>query len=319
MIAFIFDPSILSAGFWINVGVTVGLAGIFTLGLQLNAGSSGIINVGQGGFMALGAYAAGLLVTRGHLSLWLAIVCATAITTATGLLLGVVAVRLRADYFAIATIAFAEIVRTTIVNATGLTGGNQGLYGFDADWTRVSITIAGWLTHVGVEGQPLLPLLLVTWLLFLFFMLLLIYLGRSPWGRNLAALREDEHGAQSLGKNTFVLKLQSVGIAAGLGSIAGVVFALQIKYLVPTEFDATITFLAYAALILGGLGSYVGVFVGTVIVYTLLQLTTFLNVSLSVDQLASVRFICVGVALVALCIFRPQGLFGSRSEMLARE
>jgi branched-chain amino acid transport system permease protein len=319
MIAFIFDASVVSANFWINVGVTVGLAGIFTVGIQLNAGSSGIINVGQGGFMAIGAYGTALLVTDAHVPLLLAILGATAIATAAGLALGAVAVRLRADYFAIATIAFAEIVRTVIVNETRLAGGNQGLFGFDGGWSAVSTSMSSAFERLGIHDAPLFPLLVITWALFITLLILLRYLVHSPWGRNMAALREDEHAAESLGKNTFVLKLQSVGIAAACGSLSGAIFALQIKYLVPTEFDATITFLAYAALILGGLGSYTGVLVGTIIVYALLQLTTFLKVSLSVDQLASVRFIVVGVVLVALCLLRPQGLLGSRAEMLARD
>ena len=157
--------ALTQADFWIGVGVLAGIYGIFTLGLQLNVGFTGIINFGQAGFMAIGAYAMGILVVRAGWSMWVAMPASIAIAMLAGVLIGLPSLRLRADYFAIATIAFAEIVRYTAQNARGLTGGNQGLLGFDDQWIDVSRHDPR-LAAGELEDQFLLPLLIVTWLTF---------------------------------------------------------------------------------------------------------------------------------------------------------
>jgi branched-chain amino acid transport system permease protein len=124
--------------FWIGVGILAGTYTIFALGLQINVGFTGIVNFGQAGFMAIGAYTMGILVVKAGWSFWLALPAATAVAMAAGLLIGLPSLRLRADYFAIVTIAFAEIVRYMAQNARELTGGNQGLLGYDDAWADVS-------------------------------------------------------------------------------------------------------------------------------------------------------------------------------------
>src|ERR671925_1829632 len=114
--------------FWTGVGILAGIYTIFTLGLQLNVGFTGIVNFGQAGFMAVGAYAMAILVAKAGWSFWLAMPAAVLIAMAFGLIVGLPSLRLRADYFAIATIAMAEVVRLFAQNARGLTGGNQGIF-----------------------------------------------------------------------------------------------------------------------------------------------------------------------------------------------
>lgn len=315
----ILDPAVASVEFWIAVGVVTGIAGIFALGIQLNAGSTGILNVGQVGFMAIGAYTFAILVADYELSMWLALLAGQIAAIVTALLLGLTALRLRADYFAIATIAFAEIVRLVAQNARELTGGNQGIGGFDRDWRRVSDAMSGFFEGIGLGDSHLLPLLVVTWGLFLVLLGAIRYAIGTPWGRVILTVREDEAAAQAIGKNVLAYKLQSLSIAAALGALAGFLFALQLRFLVPQSFDPTFTFLAYAAVILGGLGSYVGVIVGTVIVWVLLELTRFLELPISSDRIAAIRFILVGLALIVLSMARPQGLFGKREEMVLRD
>jgi branched-chain amino acid transport system permease protein len=315
----ILDPAVFSVDFWLAVGVVTGIAGIFALGIQLNAGSTGILNVGQVGFMAIGAYTFAILVADHGLSMWLALVAGQAAAIATALLLGLTALRLRADYFAIATIAFAEIVRLVAQNARELTGGNQGIGGFDRDWRRVSDAMSEFFESIGLGDSHLLPLLVVTWALFLLLLGTIRYAIGTPWGRVILTVREDEAAAQAIGKNVLAYKLQSLSIAAALGALAGFLFALQLRFLVPQSFDPTFTFLAYAAVILGGLGSYVGVVVGTVIVWVLLELTRFLELPISSDRIAAIRFILVGLALIVLSMARPQGLLGKREEMVLRD
>ena len=302
--------------FWIGAMTLAGIYAIFTLGIQLNVGFTGVVNFGQVGFMAIGAYTMGILVADVGLSLWLALPVAIVVTMAAGLLIGLPSLRLRADYFAIVTIAFSEIIRYTAQNARELTGGNQGLLGFDSQWIDVSNAIQDGLAPIGLEDQFLAPLLIVTWLTLILLTVVLRFLQGTPWGRVLRAVREDEDAARALGKNAFAYKLQSIAIAAALGAIAGYLLALNLAFLNPVSFEPLYTFIGYAILILGGLASFFGVIVGSVIVYTLLEATRFLELPFSASQVAALRLVVVGLVLILLTAFRPQGLFGKRQEMV---
>src|SRR5436189_5358891 len=157
-------------GFWIGVFVLAGIYALVALGLQLNVGFTGITNFGAAGFMAVGAYAMAILVLKAGFSFWLSLPAAMLIAIGFGLLVGLPSLRLRADYFAIATIALAEIVRIIAQNADALTGGNQGLFCaeggagacYNDAWTRVSTTVQGWLESLGWPNpDSLAPLLIV--------------------------------------------------------------------------------------------------------------------------------------------------------------
>jgi branched-chain amino acid transport system permease protein len=304
-------------GFWTGVGVLAGTYTIFALGLQLNVGYTGIVNFGQAGFMAMGAYTMGILVVKAGWSFWLALPASVVTTILFALLVGLPSLRLRADYLAIATIAFAEIVRLSAQNARELTGGNQGLFGFESEWAEVSETIEDWLVALGwSDPETLFPLFLVVWAVVLLATALLWRLQRSPWGRVLRAVREDEDAARALGKRTLVYKLQSLAMAATLGAIAGWFLALNLNFLNPIEFEPLITFLGYAVLVLGGLASYWGIAVGSVILWTILEGTRFIDLPISAEREAAVRFMIVGLLLILLMAFRPQGIFGKREEMV---
>ena len=302
--------------FWIGVGILAGTYTIFALGLQINVGFTGIVNFGQAGFMAIGAYTMGILVVKAGWSFWLALPAATATAMAAGLLIGLPSLRLRADYFAIVTIAFAEIVRYVAQNARELTGGNQGLLGYDDTWADVSAWILDRLDAVGFGDQFLMPLLLVTWLTALALIVLLTFVQRTPWGRVLRAIREDEDAARALGKNTFAYKLQSLMIGAALGALAGYFLALNLAFVSPESFEPLFTFIGYAVLILGGLASYAGVALGAIVLWTLLEATRFLDLPLAAEKVAALRFMLVGLLLILLMAYRPQGILGKRREMV---
>jgi len=306
--------------FWTSVGVLAGTYTIFALGLQINVGYTGVINFGQVGFAAIGAYTMAILVSDHGWSFWVSLPVAVAVTVAFGLLIGLPALRLRADYFAITTIAAAEAIRYTAQNARELTGGNQGKLGFGNEWDDVSDKIEGWLESLGwSDPETLFPLLLVVWGVAILSALLLTLLQRTPWGRVLRAVREDEDAARALGKNVFVYKLQSLSISATLGAISGFFIALNLNFINPDVFQPLVTFLGYAVLILGGLASYWGVAVGAIIFWTLLEGLRFIELPLDDAQIAALRFILVGLALILLMVFRPQGIFGKREEMVLGE
>jgi branched-chain amino acid transport system permease protein len=302
--------------FWIGVGILAGTYTIFALGLQINVGFTGIVNFGQAGFMAIGAYTMGILVVKAGWSFWIALPAATAVAMAAGLLIGLPSLRLRADYFAIVTIAFAEIVRYVAQNARELTGGNQGLLGYDDTWAEVSAWILDRLDAVGLGDQFLFPLLLVTWATALALVVLLSVVQRTPWGRVLRSIREDEDAARALGKNTFAYKLQSLMIGAALGAVAGYFLALNLAFVSPESFEPLFTFIGYAVLILGGLASYAGVALGAIVLWTLLEATRFLDLPLAAEKVAALRFMLVGLLLILLMAFRPQGILGNRREMV---
>jgi len=307
-------------GFWIGVGVLAGTYAVFALGLQINVGYTGLVNFGQVGFAAIGAYTMAILVTETGMSFWLALPIAVLVAVSFGLLIGLPALRLRADYFAITTIAAAEAIRFTAQNARELTGGNQGLLGFSDDWDTVADKIEGWLEFIGwSDPEALAPLFIVVWLTVAVAAFGLTRLQATPWGRVLRAIREDEDAARALGKNVFVYKLQSLSIAATLGAISGFFLALNLNFINPDVFQPLVTFLGYAVLILGGLASYWGVAVGAIIFWTILEGLRFIDLPLEDAQIAALRFILVGVALILLMAFRPQGIFGKREEMVLGE
>jgi branched-chain amino acid transport system permease protein len=307
----------VSIDFWIGVGVIAGVYGIFALGLQINVGFTGLLNLGQAGFMAIGAYTMGMLVAYAGWSLWAALPVAILAAVAAGLLVGLPSLRLRSDYFAIATIAFAEIIRYVFQNAA-FAGGNQGILGYDADWRALSDWSMGLLARIGLGEHTQLPLLLAIWIVFVLCILGLRALQASPWGRVLKAVREDEEAAAALGKNVLSFKLQSLGIAAALAAVAGFFLALNVTYLYPSVFDATFTFFGYTVLILGGFASYTGIAVGTVLLWTMIEGLRFLDLPLSAGQQGSLRFVLVGLALILLSILRPQGQKGRKAEMQQR-
>jgi branched-chain amino acid transport system permease protein len=306
--------------FWIGVGLLAATYAIFALGLQLNVGTTGITNFGQAGFMSIGAYSMAILVVHEQWPLWRAMLAGIGLAIVGAVLVGLPSLRLRADYFAITTLAFAEIIRYIADNARSLTNGSQGLIGYNGDWFRWSLQIDAWLDDRGIRvASFLFPLMLVSWGVLLALALFLGALVRTPWGRVLRAIREDEDAARALGKNTLAYKLQSLSLSAAVAALAGFLLALDLTLLVPEQFDPVFTVFGYVIVILAGLGSYFGVVVASVVLMTLLEATRYVDLPLSADRVAAVRFIIVGGVLILLMAFRPQGLFGKRQEMILGE
>jgi branched-chain amino acid transport system permease protein len=314
--------------FWTGAGVIAGIFALVALGLQMNVGYTGIVNFGQAAFMAVGAYTMAILVLKAGFSFWLALPISMLVAMGFGVLVGLPSLRLRADYFAIATIAMAEVVRLFAQNARDLTGGNQGLFCedvegqytcYDESWLNVSDSIQGFVENFWTDPASLFPLLIVVWATVAVATVALTYFQGTPWGRVLRAIREDEDAARALGKNALVYKLQSLAIAALLGALAGNFFALNLATVHPIDFEPLVTFFAYGVLILGGLANYKGVAIGAIILWTLLEATRFLELPdppFTEVRVAALRFGIVGLTLILIMAFRPQGIFGKREEMV---
>ncbi|MEX2289850.1 MAG: branched-chain amino acid ABC transporter permease [Mycobacteriales bacterium] len=299
------------------------------LGLNIHFGYTGLLNFGQVGFLTVGAYGLGVGVTYLGLSFGLSILLGLALAVLLALLLGIPTLRLRADYLAIVTIASSEVLRLTARSASlrDVTGGSSGLSGFSAGFYSLNPLGSG---RYGfgpfVYSSNRAFLLLVGWSLVILGSLLVFLLMRSPWGRVLKAIREDEDAVRSLGKNVVGYKMQSLILGGVFGATGGFVFALANSSVQPDNYSTLLTFFAFTAMILGGAGRILGPVVGAILFSSFFVfLENFLVQALrggyisesimNANQVGVIKSIGVGVLLMALMIFRPQGIFGDRKEL----
>jgi ABC-type branched-subunit amino acid transport system permease subunit len=322
--------TIVSLQFWAFVGVVAGIYTILALGLQVQFGFTGLLNFGHAAFMAVGAYTMAILFVKAGWPLWGASLAAIAVAMAFGLLLGLPTLRLRADYLAITTIAFAEIVRYVAINEQGLTGGPVGTIAlagpgeaasYNREWLDFQGAVQDNLERVlGDDATRDVTMLILVWVVALVLLVVVEAAVRTPWGRVLKSIREDEDAAASLGKNVFAYKLQALAIGAALAAIAGLFFAFQFSFFSPGDFDPLVTFFAYTIVILGGTARNWAVPVGAVVFGVIFAGTRFFDFApfslLESGERAYVRLIVIGLVLIGLILFRPQGLLGRRDEMV---
>ena len=317
--------TIASGDFWAFVGVVAGIYTILALGLQLQFGFAGLLNFGHVAFMAIGAYAMAILVVKEGWSTWLAAPLGVLAAAAFGVVLGLFTLRLRADYFAIVTIAFSEIVRYVATNDDRLTGGSQGTINlagageattYNADWERFQ----SWLQGALGLGSKDVAMLVVVWLAAVVLLTAVWLAVRTPWGRVLKAIREDEDAAASLGRNVFAYKLQALALGSALAGVAGCFYAWQFSFFSPDDFAPLLTFFAWMIVILGGLGRVWSVPVGALAFGVLYAGTRFFDFVpftwFESAERAYLRLLLIGLVIVLLVLFRPQGLLGKRQEMV---
>ena len=303
--------------------------GLAAIGLNVHFGYTGLLNFGQAAFVALGAYGLAITVTIAGLPFFVGIGVGILAAIVLALLLGIPTLRLRADYLAIATIAAAEIVRITVRSSSlnEYTGGSTGLTAFSNTFYALNPFPNGTYGFGFWRfSERLTWILLVGWALVALAALVVWALMRSPWGRVLKGIREDEDAVRSLGKNVYAYKMQALVIGGVIGALAGFVFALGRAAVQPDLYGTEFTFFAYTVLLLGGAARVLGPVVGAAIFWVVLSLTdNILNqlvragympdAIMTGTQVGQVRFMLVGVALMLLMIFRPQGIFGDRREL----
>jgi neutral amino acid transport system permease protein len=304
---------------------------LLAIGINVQFGYAGLLNFGQIAFAMLGGFGIAISVSKWGLPFWTGVLVGILAAVVLALLLGLPTLRLRTDYLAIATIAAAEGLRLLFrsVSATPVTNGTRGLSAFNGDF----IALAPWNTSqrydiIGTTwsgGE--LWVALVGWILVILASLLVFALMRAPWGRVLKSIREDEDAVRSLGKNVYIYKMQALVLGGILGALGGMVYAVGTGSAVPDQYQNANTFLAYAALILGGAARVLGPVIGSMILLFILQFADTglrLLISngiipedlLSSTDVAQIRFILVGIGLMLLLIFRPQGIFGDRREVM---
>lgn len=311
------------------IGVNTIIFALAAIGLNMHFGYTGLLNFGQAGFLAVGAYSVAVAVVSYNISLWLALLIGIGNSIILALLLGIPTLRLRADYLAIVTIAASEIIRQVARSATfnKTLGGSDGITGkFGKEFFDLNPFTAG-LDLPFLRFTPNdLWVVVVGWVLVAIILLLMWLLVNSPWGRLLKAIREDEDAVRSLGKNVYLYKIQSLIAGGVIGSIGGFVYALSRQSVQPDNYGTALTFFAYTVLILGGAARVMAPIAGAIIFWFLLVFVEqMLRQAVSagyipewligVNQVGQIRFMLVGLGLMLLMIFRPQGIFGDRKEL----
>lgn len=299
--------------------VTALTYGIICLGLNVQWGQTGLFNVGVAGFVAIGAYVSALLTTpetAGRfggfgLPVWFGWIAAMVVSGAAAALIGAITLRLRADYLAITTFGIAIAIQLVALNAETLTGGPFGI---------------GFIPRAfgGLEDRPIIfnlaNLALVGTVTALLYYAL-ERLVRSPWGRVLRAIREDEAAALSLGKNANLFRIQAFALGSAIMGLAGAVQAHFIGFIAPENYISTLTFQVWAMLIIGGSGNNRGALLGAVLVWGLWSVTGAMLAAFVPGEYqaraAALQIVLIGVALAALLVLRPRGLLGEE-KMISR-
>jgi len=321
---------IFNLPFWTYVGVIAGIYTILSLGLFIQYAQTGLPNFGHVAFMALAAYGMAILVIRLSAPLWIAALCGLLAAVIFAVLLGGPSLRLRADYLAIVTVAGGEIVRYFALNMVDVTGGAVGSVGmlgqgnlaqYNTDWdTMLAGLTAALATVIGDVATRDFTMLLIVWGVALLILVLFWIMIRSPWGRVLRSIREDEWAAAAVGKNVFKYKMQVLILGALLGGMAGLLLAWQIGVFSPTDYEPTFTFYAYLILILGGMTRLWAIPFGAILFGLLFAGTRFLDFwplsLIDSGARAFLRLEIVGLLLIVLMAVRPQGLLGNRRELM---
>jgi branched-chain amino acid transport system permease protein len=287
----------------VAVGIVALIYMLLTIGLNLQYGYTGLINFGVVAFFAIGAYASALLTLQGW-PLLPAFVVAMVAAAVVAYPIGLLSLRLSDDYLAVVTLGFSEVVRLIIQQERWLTQGVQGLPGIP----RI-------FHSLGVGQYAELATLAALVLCNLAAIGLMLHLVRSPYGRLIQAIRDDEVAVEAIGKDPRRLKVQVFMLGSGLAGLAGAFYAHFITYLSPDQFLPLVTFYVWIAMIIGGTGRTTGAVAGSLILMVFLEGSRFARdwiPGVSEVQMASVRLALVGLALILFTLYRPQGMMGAR-------
>jgi branched-chain amino acid transport system permease protein len=282
------------------------------LGLNVQWGQTGLFNVGVAGFVALGAYASALITTPatagrfGGFGLPIVIgwFAAMVVSGTASAFIGAVTLRLRTDYLAITTFGVATVIQLVVLNAQSFTGGPFGI----AFVPRLFANYADLPQKLNAAQFALVAMLtgLLLWGI--------ERLARSPWGRVLRAIREDEAAAASLGKSPKWFRLQAFALGGAIMGLAGAVHAHVIGFISPEDYLPSLTFQVWTMLIIGGSGNNWGALIGAVLVWGIWSLSGLtVGLVLPPDQqarAASLQIVAIGVLLVAILLWRPRGILG---------
>lgn len=313
------------------VSVEAAVFALAAVGLNLHFGYTGLLNFGHAAFLLVGAYGAAVAVTTFGWSLASGLVVAIVVACLLAAGVGALTLRLRGDYLAITTIAVAELLRLLARSEwlQPLTGGVFGRQQFAGEFYALNPIPNGTyglgrfsFTHRDLWATA------VTWLVVGLAVIAVRKLMRSPWGRVILAVREDEDAARASGKNVFAFKLQSLALGGVIGALGGAMLAVSNQSVTPDAYSPVVTFYAFTIVVLGGAARSVGPVVGSAVFWFLLALSDGLlrlatatpgrglAVVLQPADVGAVRLALVGGILLALMAWRPQGLLGRDDDLV---
>ncbi|SEQ07496.1 amino acid/amide ABC transporter membrane protein 2, HAAT family [Faunimonas pinastri] len=292
-------------------------------GLNIVVGLAGLLDLGYVAFYAVGAYSFALLAKYLGLGFWTCLPLAGILAACWGMILGFPVLRLRGDYLAIVTLAFGEIIRVILLNWSNFTGGPNGISGvpkptlFGYEFKSGAGGVADLL---GIHYSPIQRFIFLYYIILVLALLtnfVTLRLRRLPIGRAWEALREDEIACRSLGINTTNTKLTAFATGAMFGGFAGSFFATRQGFISPESFTFLESAIILAIVVLGGLGSQIGVVIASVVMIggiELLRNLTFLKAIFGPDfDPTQYRMLIFGLAMVVIMVWKPRGLVSSRS------
>jgi ABC-type branched-subunit amino acid transport system permease subunit len=264
---------------------------IVVLAYAIPVGYTGLLNLGHVGLFAIGAYTAAILITKG-ISFWLALPAAAALAGVVGFLLALPSRKIKGDYYALMTLGFIFVVNAVLLNWQSVTEGPFGIRGIARP-----------------EGfQSPMAFLMLALVCAGVIALVVSRIAHSPFGKALEAVRDDELVAESLGKPTGKLKIAALTISAVLVGIAGALFAPFLQFINPQIFWIDVAVLVLAMIVVGGLASFYGAILGTVVIFAFLEGTRFLP--FSPDLTGALRLMVLALLILFVVLVRPKGIMG---------
>ena len=294
--------------------ITAGIFAIATLGLNLQWGFTGIMNVGVVGFFGIGAYTTAFLTGPAYTDAFggfglhplLGYLGAMVTSGIIAAVLGIPTIRLKHDFLAIGTFGIAICIQLVAMNWKAATRGFDGLHSLPKPFAALA----------GTPFRANLFYLALVLALIILITFALERMVRSPWGRMLRAIREDEQAAAALGKNAFAVRLQTFVLGSMLMGLAGALYANFLGFISPQDLLPIFTFQVFVMLVVGGSGNNFGALLGAVIIWALWTVTesvlgAILPPALR-QQVSAIRVVMVGAILVAMLLYRPQGILPER-------
>jgi len=308
---------------WIdNFGVQILIYVMLGWGLNIVVGLAGLLDLGYVAFYAVGAYSYALLADTFGLSFWILLPVAGCLAAFWGILLGFPVLRLRGDYLAIVTLAFGEIIRLILINWVPVTNGYAGISGIPRPTffgIPFNASDEGFAARFGLEFSPIYRTIFLYYLILALALItaaMTVRLRRLPIGRAWEALREDEIACRSLGINTTNTKLTAFAMGAMFAGFAGSFFAARQGFISPESFTFMESAVIVAIVVLGGMGSLIGVVIAAVIMIggtEIMRELDFLKTIFGNDfDPTQYRMLLFGFAMVLIMVWRPRGLIATR-------
>lgn len=298
----------------LDLGILIVTYTMLGFGLNIVVGLAGLLDLGYVAFYAVGAYSYALIAQNFGLSFWICLPLAGILAAFAGVLLGFPVLRLRGDYLAIVTLGFGEIIRLILLNWQNLTGGPNGIPGIPRPsffGLPFDTSAHGFAASFGLHYSPTHRIVFLYYLILALALVtnwVTLRLRRLPIGRAWEALREDEIACRALGVNTTTTKLTAFAMGAMFGGFAGAFFATRQGFISPESFTFAESALVLAIVVLGGMGSQLGVAVAATVMLGGFELFR------EFDQY---RMLVFGAAMVAIVIYRPRGLVATRTPSVS--